>query len=264
MKRNAAIVGRTPEFVRWSIRHACQFREETSVESPEQTERLLRSIHEVGLAQADGRVCDDLALKSFSDASETKWCGVFIDEVFAPFGGESVVRQQCSNCRANVQQQMAGCYGMLIANDFEIVDQRQWYLIWNPDNWADHSAARRSLDVLESITRSTTPADSIEQFVSWSRAAIANQLLVDVQFYPSGYSDGLHWTIDAHCPECKASQQTDQDHCDVCGRRGAAVRAQKRKVLGRRPFLSLESLIGIRAAEKIYSWCQENLETNDD
>ena len=257
MKRKAAIVGRTPEFVRWSIRYECVFRRDSDVESPEQTERLLRNLREVGMAIDEGRIHDGLALKCFSDATEREWCGVFIDEVFAPFGGHSFVNSTCANCPASVQQRIAGCTGMLLATDFNPPEQNEWYRMWARHTTGEPASLADTLIQLRSWFHQQESERSLVDLETACALANEHGLSLDVCLFPGGFSDGLHWTVDAHCPNCKAVQSEQHKECRVCGRVGAATRARKRRVLGRRPFLSLQQLLGKISAQQVANWCRE-------
>jgi len=132
MKRNAAIVGPTPAFVRWSIRQKCSLRQETDLSDPEQTARCLGSVREVNCAIAEGRVVDGFGLKM----RDTDALAFSIDEVLSPFGGIGYVRDICATCPGNVEiknqfnpsgdhqirlgdASFAGCFGQITIDDFQ-------------------------------------------------------------------------------------------------------------------------------------------------
>ena len=258
-KRNALIVGETPEFVRWSIRQSCPLREQSTLDSAEQTWRQLRAIQEIGLAFAESRVHDGLALKGFPTDSGTEWCGVTVDEVFATVGGQEFVTSQCTNCPANAARRLAGCFGMVLASEWSFLSLKEWKSTWSQENWDTEGKAKATFAKLQSKTGNHPPCDSLKSFLAACESVIEHSLRLDVQLFPAGFSDGLTWTIHSHCPQCKTLQPEQEKSCKHCGRVGSAIRTQKRKVVGRRPFLSLVQLLGSSRASEIETWCNEDL-----
>ena len=70
-------------------------------------------------------------------------------------------------------------------------------------------------------------------------------LVLSVELVPPGHSDGMTWVINSHCPECRMSMLGDVDRCPACGRVGGAQGARKSRVLGSRPYVNLDGVLGV-------------------
>ncbi|MBW3600503.1 MAG: hypothetical protein KY475_24970, partial [Planctomycetes bacterium] len=116
--------GETPEFVRWTLGHPCPLRVDYDWTDPEQTERLLRPVHEFGLAKREGRIMEGAALREPPPITVPleDVLGFLVEETLAVFGGEAEVEAACSDCPANAaaritDDELAGCYGMFYLAD---------------------------------------------------------------------------------------------------------------------------------------------------
>lgn len=119
MKRSAAIIGPTPQFVRWAIAHPCPLRELDLEALPETTFRQLRAARALSDGFKDGRIFEGVCVHPTVDmktSAETAR-GFPIDEVFEVFGSEQVLDECCGTCPANAlgsgTRKWAGCYGWL-------------------------------------------------------------------------------------------------------------------------------------------------------
>ena len=126
MKRNAAIIGPTPAFLRWAINLACPLREIELDNLPSSTFRQLRSLSEWSAATVEGRVMDGVAFHP-DTASEGTLLGFPVDEIADAFGGKDFVESSCTGCPANTSNEVggfAGCFGLVKIDDqAEIVQQ---------------------------------------------------------------------------------------------------------------------------------------------
>ena len=245
----------TPHFVRWTLARACPLREETDVADPDQTERQLRVLRTYADAAHAGRCYEGLCV---DEAIEH---GFFAEEVLAAYGGEPFVLAQCANCPANTLAaretgNVAGCFGWLVLNEeviarlekslgsVETGTMPRWYGLWM------ENAPSRALLALQAAVWDWPSNDS--QIVDF-RAAIKIALADNVRLYwslsPRGKSDGLSWTIAAHCPRCKASITRREQRCAVCGFVGACAPERTRKARGRRPYQPLARILGAERAE---------------
>ncbi len=299
MKRQVAILGPTPEFVRWSIRMPCLMRDDTDIASVDQTEKRLRSIRAAGQAIAEHRIVDGIAIELDatkhrlldSDAAD-ETMGFRLDEVFQPWGGQRRVFEVCGKCPANVLSQspstaatdveirigfLAGCHGWLrrdklgsrfdelcddvwkkiVGTDTEGPDmvetKPRWYGLWNNKTLAD-----KQLEIVHQLFNQVrqrlasdlaTPEDDerlseLGNFCSVTKACIKNNLMIDVELVPPGFSDGIHWTIDPFCGVCGAARPHQEHCCSVCGVAGGVQPAVRRRVLGRRPYVPLSIVVG--------------------
>lgn len=272
MKRQVAITGPTPEFLRWSVRQSCPLRDSLEPGSIDATEKQLRAVRVAGLAISREQVYDGVAAR-YVDRSPR---GFRLSEVFQVFGGVQEVTRQCSSCVANVladplrHGHLAGCHGWLKRQDNgdssidlgdlleQVINDRHqsalsrhflettpvWYGLW-----AGRVLARDHLilidDLLERMLERLDGHDDVRDFQAVAQACIRHRLLLDVELVPPGFSDGLRWTIQTHCDHCKAAFGDDQQGCRCCKRAGRGHPEIHRKVRGLRPWVDLATVIGV-------------------
>ncbi len=265
MKRQVAITGPTPEFLRWSIRQLCPLRADTDLASVDQTEKRLRAIRAAGTARQAESVYEGIACRRI----DGQWKGFRIEEVFGLWDGEAVVQEMCGSCPANVgpaDVPLAGCHGWLRPIDDQpwsrhIEDTLHESLRLNIEQhflptrpvwyglWARGELNSRQLSILHQVFSCLDKSDvgRYEEVTALCRAidvCLAHGQLLDVELIPAGHSDGLTWTIQPHCDRCKAAFGTEQSGCRVCGKAGRGHPEIKRKVLGLRPWVDLSQVIG--------------------
>ncbi len=122
MKRSAAIIGPTPQFVRWAIAQPCSLREIDLDNLPESTFRQLRGIRALSEGLKENRVFEEIcvhpSVSSMDHADQAR--GFPIAEVLEIFGGQQGLNECCNRCSANATAdqsiQWAGCYGWLPAD----------------------------------------------------------------------------------------------------------------------------------------------------
>lgn len=271
MKRQVAILGPTPEFVRWSIRRACPLREDTDIASVDQTEKRLRAIRAAGLAIGQRRVIDGWAIMPTDDATK----GFRLEEVLEMWGGEVPVKTMCGDCPANANRipeihgLLAGCHGWLPASE-RLIEQVEGY--WSPKHqqlaaslgmmatsprwygiWSTGRLDGDRLELVASLLRQCDCGRELTDILAAFESCIEHQMVMDVDLLPQGHSDGLYWTLSSHCDQCKSTRQNDTGGCPVCGKHGAGHPPIKRRVLGLRPYVDLASLVGKDYAEEIVS-----------
>lgn len=118
MKRSVAILGSTPQFVRWAIRHSCPLRQFTG-NLADNSFRQLRGLRALSVGNVENRVVDGVCIHPDADPDAVeKVRGFVAAEVLDAFGGEADVAAQCYSCPANAVDDSApgiwtGCYGLL-------------------------------------------------------------------------------------------------------------------------------------------------------
>ena len=267
MKRQVAILGGTPEFLRWSIRQACPLRGGIALDSVDQTEKRLRAVRTAGLALAQDRVRQGIAVQQIQGRPK----GFRVSEVLQIFGGTEGVQAHCHSCPANVASPdqgggWAGCFGwlprttgptdlaLLIESSLD-ARQRQGiserFLVTRPAWYGFWSAGCLQGAALEWVHQLFQPLLSHPQvdpatrdFAAAMSAARQNQLTLDLELVPPGNSDGLRWVIAAHCDRCKAVVDGRQEKCQVCQKPGKGHPPIHRKVLGLRPWVDLAVVVG--------------------
>ena len=269
MRRAAAIIGPTPAFVRWAIKHPCQLREIDEERLPATTFRQLRSIHELDLARRENRIFKEVAFHADTQLGHELF-GFLPAEILAASGGASKINNACSNCVANTQAEVngwVGCFGIVriessgFVEDFEAaIDQLElgdeleanfvstkprWFGVWM-DGVFQRNQLRLLLDVLESLSLSS----EWELFRKAVQLCQDNQLELHAEYFPAGVSDGQHWRWDAHCDRCRAPVNSTTI-CECCGRKKVEQVAKKRKVLGLRPYMKLLYVLGEQKCEQL-------------
>lgn len=291
MKRSAAIIGPTPQFVRWAIAQPCPLRELKVDNLPDSTFRQLRSIRTLSEAMAAEQVFEQICVHpsviSLAHAKHAR--GFPIDDVLGLVGGQQNLDRCCHACPANAaanrSQQWAGCFGWLPADtswtiarasgdscatqpileeDLPVIlrtvihdrlekkfDREFGY--WDPwyGLWRHRIPTRGQLRVLQSALdlacRHANDAASIQHLSNAVSRCLRFRLDLHVELVPPGFSDGSTWLVCAHCPECKSTVQTD-NICQGCRREGTQTAARKFGVLGNRPYLQLDQILGETAA----------------
>ncbi|HMP78603.1 MAG TPA: hypothetical protein PKD54_04070 [Pirellulaceae bacterium] len=218
--------------------------------------------------------------------------GCFVEEVLNVYGGVEFVTNQCSVCLANTfkgQHGWAGCVGTLSGwsvrssgggdpypNLFDWLDGKygamdwhwwreqcqvetnpHWYGLWlrSPIDPQVLPFVGQIMDTaLASIAQLDASArNDLSRFCTAVALAMEHHIPLSVISVPPGFSDGVTWTISAHCQHCHAPRGTGAPICAVCKVSAPVEPARKRKVLGLRPYLGLESLIGPSAARQALS-----------
>ncbi len=102
---------------------------------------------------------------------------------------------------------------------------------------------------------------SLRKFMQALRISSQHGMIIDICSLPSGYSDSLRWTIDDHCPSCKARMLPQAKACRICYRQGGPHPMIKRKVRGHRPFIELEQRFDPAEAVRIRSLIEAKAKT---
>ncbi len=273
MKRSAAVVGPTPPFIAWSIRHPCALKADIDPHNPQSIERSLRALRDAGESIATGRQIEGLAFQAILDVDGPVRVAS-IAEVSAPFGGWSAVIDCCNGCVANLNStgQVANCFGWLsqeekgiewlnrpssepvatrgqILNAAEIerqvcgigfhVTDPLWYGLWIKSEVSANQFASL-LSLFEQHTVANQKPCAVSQFVDALRVCASHEMILDIRSFPSGFSNGITWTLGPHCPDCKAAMPPLAKGCKVCLRSGSPHPPIKRKVRGHRPFVDLD------------------------
>lgn len=281
MKRQVAILGPTPQFLRWSVRHSCLLREDTDIESVDQTEKRLRAIRAASIALNQGNIRDGIAIDLTGESPR----GFRVADVFTLFGGQQSVEQACHKCPANLvagypeKSSLAGCHGWLprTSDRFDPAiliesvatgdDRRQCYQLFPITRplwfgfWTAGQLTGRPLELVARLFRRACEqfqvSAVIREFADVLERCVESGLILDAELLPAGFSDGLKWTIHAHCDKCKATRQPASRECPVCHKSGGVHPAIHKKVLGRRPWQDLRVLMGEKNAQCLIEQWQQ-------
>jgi len=222
--------------------------------------------------------------------------GCFLHEVATFYGGLEFCQAQCTTCRANVSlsqenqaatkaTSLAGCFGWLVRDEamvkrLEVIlaahrdeltklsDIRStkpaWYGLWSADKldgqW--RNSISEIFDRL--VARGEVPTDW-RRFAQALTICCAQNWPLTVQFIPAGRVAGHAWTVGPYCPDCRAPMDGKIRACTSCGRRGRGHPAIRRKALGHRPFVPLDTLVGdARSRELVARLAELKAKSNAD
>ena len=287
MKRAAAIIGPTPSFVRWAIRFDCTFRSSDCDNLPYDTFRQLRSIRELGVGYQRNQVIDGICIHAELNTDSKTARGFPVDEVHDLFGSHEAIDRTCGSCPANVwiaasNAAWAGCYGMFfsIVNDIDWINKfeqvspghhrdfakstRMWFRIWQTECW-DRKNLLPLQNLLAEIRQreSGWKDDELNRFDNAIQCCIENQLELQTELVPRGHSDGVTWVIEPCCSNCHCEMKLTANECDECGQAKRPLPAQKKKVLGLRPYMQLSNLIGDEQTTRLIKKYQSRKSPSD-
>ncbi len=279
--QNSRLQGPTPEFVRWSIDFACPIREPIETMLVDRTQRYLWSLAAIGLCLKEGNVIDEICLvPPESEAEPARGC--FVHEVAAFYGGLEFCQKQCGACSANIPAQdnasesinsstLAGCFGWLIRTEDlvqrldEIIARHReeissrgdfrpthpaWYGLWSADKLEGKSLELLS-GIFDQLVENATATPDWQRFQKALVHCRDRNLPLSLQLVPAGRAEGTDWTIGPYCPDCRSPVGVGIQRCNGCGRVGHGHPAVRRKVMGRRPFSPLDSLVGAARAREL-------------
>ena len=137
MKRTAAVIGPTPQFVRWAIYHECKFRDHSNIGNrslPSDAFRQLRSLRALAEGFRENRVHDGIcfhpSVLGSPNVEATMHKGFLTEEIYEIYGAESFLNATCGNCPANAdvdgQPNWAGCYGWLASHSSWTLDHQKF------------------------------------------------------------------------------------------------------------------------------------------
>jgi hypothetical protein len=219
--------------------------------------------------------------------------GFLIDEVLAYYGGEAAVDGLCHGCPANathpdVPLAVACCCGILADNATQIplhqlvsqiveqstkpADSSDVSSVFQATNpswyglWLETPLVAQRLRLLEPIFAEAYAsatgqgifvgdgARQLATFLSAMRRALAHNLFLDVELFPSGYTTAeKDWYVDSHCYRCQAVMDAEAKSCDVCQRQGGPHPQLRRRARGNRPFRPLAGLLGQQVATEWFA-----------
>ncbi len=291
MKRSAAILGPTPSFVRWAIRVECPLRDLPDENLPDSTFRELRGLRELSYGLRQNRVFNGICIHPEWNQDSDTAKGFFTDEICEVFGGQDFVDSCCKTCPANACQVAAGpssatadqrplwagCYGWFPSRHgaqdylqlFHVAWEASngkpdidgglkttpcWYGLWQVRHWTGQRLEHLNLLInqvieLGGVTVANDP--NLGELAAAVRQCRDSQLSLETELVPAGHSDGIHWCLESHCPDCSKEMDSQQLDCPACGRHGRPHPESKRKVLGQRPYRPLKQMIGPKKTEEI-------------
>ena len=266
MKRAAAIIGPTPSFVRWALRYNCDFRQLDCDNLPYDTFRQLRSIRELSNCRTQSRIIDGYCIHPEFNRDPKSARGFPASEIFDLFGSEQTIENNCggskANCTANDDRETwAGCFGWFFSQrtkgnwiekfeeaaecDLSALPEasRIWFRVWQIREWNELRLVQL-LGLLDQILGDPCDDNEMLQFHAAVKTSLDHGIPLETELVPRGNSDGVSWTTEPRCSKCSCEMEPDSRSCDECGERGSPLPAQKKKVLGLRPYMLLKDLVG--------------------
>ncbi len=306
MKRSVAVLGPTPQFLRWSIDLPCKLRVGGDTASPDATFRQLRGVREFSNGLVENRVFENICIhaSAMSDQPDSAM-GFTESEVLDVFGGRETIEKCCRDCNANTNlldsgdAMWAGCYGWLTTDGSSLTslarrnEKTDQPATERPDPIDDLLVKEVDLAIqmlnLQPLIESNFPSASPAWFSFWQESTLTipqllllekifstalrrhastgdpdfvddllrfidaltlchrHSMQLNVELVPQGYSDGVTWKIFAHCPRCRRCVTSpDQTWlaCEACGHESPPSGERKSKVLGLRPYVNLNRVLG--------------------
>lgn len=182
-------------------------------------------------------------------------------------------------------QYWAGCYGMFqfdaalidivekSKSNFDLSEnfhstQPVWYGLWIDQVFSEEqlkvlAELLSSIDRKELVSRIQGEPNWIRSwthFVNAVNQSCKNNLELHVELFPEGESDGSTWKLERHCENCKSTLLSN-DSCQTCGCKANSKNMKKRKVLGLRPYMKMEFVLGAQdAQERLTAYLEEKAE----
>ena len=273
MKRTAAVLGPTPPFIRWAIEHDCALRDLEVENLADQTFRQLRNVRELSKGYRENRVLEEICVHP-APITDTSLVRAFhADEVFDFFGDATALSEQCGNCHANCDARLktdwAGCFGLLPVNlhftfghtaqaqvmpaddlvalvDRAMAEKNSFYRLWTK-KWIGEQAIGELASLFNSVASERPQNVPLRQFADACRRCTDHNMRLFAELVPGGFSDGIHWKLNRACEICRFESPTPREKgtpCPVCKNRHQDDLGKKAKVLGLRPYLLLERVLG--------------------
>lgn len=171
MKRSVAILGPTPQFVRWAIVQKCPLKEPDGPDLPAEAFRQLRGLREYSIGLIEDRVLDGICVQQNASRESIEHVrGFHGHEVLDAHGDADFVDDCCRNCPANALNQQrpgvwAGCYGWLPA----ISGHR-----WQPSQSLAATEPGVTHPHLSDLSKSISYVDLLDELVNESHVPIGD------------------------------------------------------------------------------------------
>jgi hypothetical protein len=289
MKRTAAVLGPTPPFVRWAIDRKCALRDTDVDNLADQTFRQLRNLRELSNGYRQHRVLEDICVHPAPIADTSQLRAFHAQEVFDYFGDGASLALTCGPCPANclmrTETDWAGCFGLLPVNlNFhfghtansqvlpednlaalvdEILQQPLgFYKLWT-QQWFDQADVQNLATIFAQAARLRPKYTALAQFADACQRCVDHAMKLHVELVPAGFSDGIDWRIRRACHRCRYHGDAVREKgtpCPVCGSRHADDSGRKAKVLGLRPYLLLQRIIGEASNEAFSLRYQQHIQ----
>jgi len=273
MKRTAAVLGPTPPFIRWAIEHDCALRDLDVESLADQTFRQLRNLRELSNGYREARVLEDICVHPAPTGDPSAFRAFHADEVFDFFGDAASLSQQCgdcdANCNADLKTDWAGCFGLVSVNlnftfghtmqtqvlpadnlislvDHAMAEENGFYRLWT-QKWIEETAITQLASIFTMVAPQRADHAPLQQFADACQRCADHRMRLFVELIPGGFSDGTHWKLNRACEKCRFESQTPREkgvHCPACKSRNPDDFGRKAKVLGLRPYLLLERVLG--------------------
>jgi hypothetical protein len=242
----------TPEFVRWAMEYACRPREQHVGNNLESLFRQLRPLAALGDAQRESRLtqnhrafaCDRTLSYEF-DATE----------ILSFYGASALTEVPCLTCPANASsERFPNCIGIIsrsnsiepfidaLASEAELlstlipVTSPRWYGFW-VDSPLQGERLRNSASLVDSILAGLKVIPMpLAALQSAMHTACERKAPFHVQLNPPGAVRDGRWEIPAHCGYCGGLRAPRQRVCKICHREKAWKSAEKRHLIGIRPY----------------------------
>jgi hypothetical protein len=281
----------TPEFLVWAVEFSCLVRGFQDGRDPERVERQLRVARAVSDAEGEGRVFEGVAVRGEEGFRIEEAMGVYgggrgaVEGACGGCPANALAREGqrvLAGCYGMVvcpweSEGFHACVDGAVAKDRgagndgtrSVPTTYAWYGLWmgSPLDGERAGATARILEAVE-VAEPGTVAGLGELALALSLVG-ERGLRVHVALYPEGLDEGGVFALARHCPRCKRTwgkigpeaegdvqredggQSPPYGKCAACGYEGICAPMKKRRARGRRPYFSLERLLGEEGAREL-------------
>lgn len=242
----------TPEFVRWAIDYQCGPRETHRGDALEALFRQLRPLAALGEAHAERRIHSGGQAIATYTAAQYEFD---VAEILNFYGAASLSEVPCLACPANgAGAHFPNCLGILSrgphlepfisALELQLAaappaiptTSPRWYGVW-AESPLHGERLEASAELVEAaLARLATTPTAISRLLEAMRTASRLQLQLHVQLQPPGVIDQGRWLLPAHCGHCGGPRAPRQRVCKICRQEKAWKSAEKRHLIGIRPY----------------------------
>lgn len=242
----------TPEFVRWAIEYACGPREQHLGGDLESLFRQLRPLAALGEGQRENRLTPAHRVIARDGELNYEFDGM---EILSFYGASALDEVPCWNCPANApSEHFPNCLGIISRSSSiepfidalgSAIKESQghiprtsppWYGFW-AESPMQGQRLRQSASIIDSVlAQGVTTAKPLLGLQSALHAAFQQRAAFHVQLHPPGVVRDGRWEIPPHCGYCGGLREPRQRVCKICRREKEWQSAERRHLLGIRPY----------------------------
>lgn len=247
----------TPEFVRWAIEYECGPREQHRGDDLEAVFRQLRPLAALGDAHSEDRLTPNLRAVARDGVIRYEFDAI---DILNFYGSANLSEVPCLTCPANGPlDHFPNCFGVIscgpateaffnaleaeldIATTLIPSTTPRWYGFWAESPMQD-DRLHLSADLLRAaLSRLEMKPTGAIALLKAMQTAHKLKLSLHHQLHPPGIVRDGRWEVPAHCGYCGVLRAPRQRVCKICCREKVWKSAEKRRLIGIRPYREVKS-----------------------